>query len=472
MKKTISIILAVMFAISMIFIAAGCKTGTASETTVAAGTTVAETVAATTAEATTTAAAETTTGEVKKCRIWFWGEDEAKGITAWMEENAKLYHEKYPNVTWEVKHIPIDSIFTGLEAAMAAKDAPELNTVWGGLTTLQYAWADQAYAISDYVSAESINNTYEGARSGTVWKGKLWSMGFYMDPWYAMINKKIWSDSGLDPNNLPKNGEDFIAALKKVKAKGYTPYLIGMKDGYWTDFLSSTFAHEYYNDVSELRNAMVGGASFAEKPYSSWWYDVQAWRDAGLFNNDAMSLTLGEVMDVFSQGKSAYTNIVQPQAVYSGGILGDENIGVLVPPVTSTAKLNGYCAIPTNPLLIPKTCKYPEEAGKFLEFITSKERQEAMYAECGAFPISTLIDKSILKKGYDQTTYDLVTTKSCFSYQENIPAPVLEAEYAICEDLVAGKINADEAATKFEAAAVKWRNDYPKDVENYKGIGH
>ena len=142
MKKTISIILAAIFAISMVFVGAGCRTGAASETTAAAGTTVAETSAAATTAA-ETSAAETTTGEVKKCRIWFWGEDEAVGITAWMEENAKLYNEKYPNVTWEVTGLPLDSIFTGLEAAMAAGDAPELHTVWGGLTTLQYTWADE-----------------------------------------------------------------------------------------------------------------------------------------------------------------------------------------------------------------------------------------------------------------------------------------------------------------------------------------
>jgi len=464
-KRIIIMMLVVIFVASMGFVGAGCKEEAGmNEETVEEKTEVEE------AEE-VVEEPEEEAAEVKKCRIWFWGEDEAVGLTAWMEENAALYNQMYPNVEWEVTHLPIDSIFTGLEAAMEAGDAPELHTVWEGLTTLQYAFADQLYAISDYVSQEAIENTYEGPRAGTVWNGKLWSFGFYLDPWYAMINKQVWADSGLDPENLPSSGEEFVAALKKVKDAGYDPYVIGMKDGYWADFFASTYAHQYYNDVSELRNAMLGEASLADPPHNMWWKDIQTWRDEGLFNEDAMSLTLGEVMDVFAEGNSAYTNIVQPQAVYAGSILGDDNIGVLVPPVTSDAALDGYCAIPACPLIIPNTCKYPEEAGKFLEFITSVERQEAMYDQTGAFPITSLIERSVMKKDYDRETYDLVNNKSCWIYQDNIPVPVLEAMYSICQDLVAGNIDADEAAAQFEDAAEKWREDYPQDVENYRNIG-
>ncbi len=464
MKKITVLLLIFVVSITAVFLWAGCEVKSVQEPTGQETTAVETTVEEVTTEV-------TTAGEVKSCRIWFWGEDEAVGLTAWMEENAKLYNEMYPNVTWEVKHIPIDSIFTGLEAAMAANDAPELHTVWGGLTTLQYAFADQIYPITDYMSQEAIESTREGARTGTVWNGKLWSLGYYLDPWYAMINKQIWTEAGIDPNSVPDNSEDFISALQKIKDAGYTPYVIGMKDGYWADFFSSTYAHQYYNDVSELRKAIIGEESLSKPPHSLWWEDIQRWRDAKMFNEDAMSLTLGEVMDVFAEGKSGYTNCVQPQAVYVAGILGVDNVGVLVPPVTSSAKLDGYCAIPSNPLIIPKACKYPEEAGKFLEFITSKERQEAMYQQTGAFPISTLIDKSIMKTEYDKTTYELVSNKSCWTYQENIPVPVLEAMYSICQELVAGNIDAVEAAKQFETAAANWRKQYPQDVENYMGIG-
>ncbi|TFG59962.1 MAG: carbohydrate ABC transporter substrate-binding protein, partial [Spirochaetales bacterium] len=283
--------------------------------------------------------------------------------------------------------------------------------------------------------------------------------------------KKVWAASGLDPENPPKTYEGFIDALKKIKQAGFTPYVIGMKDGYWADFFSSPMGAQFYDNISQLRSAILGVTSLAAAPNNGWWKVVQDMRDLKLFNDDAMSLSLGEVMDVFAAGNAGFTNAVQPQAVYAASILGAENVGVMVPPVPSKTKLAGYCAIPTNPLIIPAKAKYPEEAGKFLEFAVSKERQMAMYQSTGAMPISDLIDPSIMKTGYDKTTIDIVLKKPTFTYQESIPVAVLESMYSICQELVGGSINADEAAAKFEKAAARWRQDYPEEVKNYKNIG-
>jgi len=408
--------------------------------------------------------------EVKKCRLWFWGEDEAVGLTAWWEENAKLYNEMHPDVEWEITHLDIDAIYTGLQAAMEAGDAPELHTVWSGMTTLQYAFTGEALPVSDYVSEEAISHVALGSRQATYWNGKLWSMGYYLDPWYSMYNKQVWADSGLDPDNPPTTYEDFLDALQKIKDAGFTPYAIGMKDGYYADFFSSPMGASFYNDISELRLAVLGEDSFADAPHNGWWKVVQDLRDRGFFNEDAMSLSLGEVMDVFAVGDVGFTNVVQPQAVYAGSILGDENIGVMVQPVPSDAALAGYCPIPANPLMIPAVAKYPEEAGKFLEFATSMERQLAMYESTGAMPISDLVDPSVMKKDYDKVTMDLILNKSTFTYQESMPVAVLEAMYSIAQELVGGNIDADEAAIKFEEAAAKWRQDYPNEFEKYKGL--
>ncbi len=183
-----------------------------------------------------------------------------------------------------------------------------------------------------------------------------------------------------------------------------------------------------------------------------------------------MSLSLGEVMDIFTGGDIGFTNCVQPQAVYAASILGEENIGVMVQPVPSSAALSGYCPIPSNPLIIPAVAKYPEEAGKFLEFALTPERQEAMYLQTGAMPISTKIDPSIMNTGFDETSLELILNKSAFTYQEAIPPAVLESMYAICQALIAGNIDAQEASIRFEAAAAQWRNDYPLELENYKDL--
>lgn len=407
-------------------------------------------------------------GQKKTCRIWFWGEDEAVGITDWMNENAQLYNQLHPDVTWEVTHLNIDAIYTGLKAAMEAKDAPELHTVWGGLNTLQFAWTGEIVPISDYVSKDTISHLYAGEKSGTFWNGKLWGVGMYLDPWYLAINKTVWKAAGLDPNKLPTNWKDFISALKKVKAAGYIPFIAGMKDGYFADFFSSAMQYEYYDSVEGYHRGMLGQESLAKAPHDQWWYNVQELRDQGLFNKDASSLTLGEVVDAFNKGKAACTSMVQPQVVQAIAALGKDNVTVMVCPVPSNAKMKGTMPIPVNPLIIPAVAKYKEEAGKFIEFFLSPERQAALYEKTGVLPASDYIPDSAMKTQADQITLRLTKTKSSFTYQEHTPPAVLESLYAICQELVAGDIDARTAAQKYEAAAAKWRTENPKDVENYR----
>jgi len=406
--------------------------------------------------------------EVKKCRVWFWGEDEAVGITDWMKENAALYMKQHPEESWEITHIDIDAIYTGFKAAVEAKDAPELHTAWSGLNTLQFAFTGEIVPVSDYVSKKVTDRIYPAEKQGAYWNGKLWNAALYLDPWYGMLNRKVWKAAGVDSDKFPTEWKEFVAALQKIKAAGYVPWSAGMKDGYYSDFFSSCMQYAYYNSVDEMHQGILGQTSMAKPPHDGWWYAVAELRDKKLLNDDVMSLSLAEGIDRFMKGDVGYSSCVQPQATMARTTLGDDAVDVAICPVPSKAKLAGHLPIPTNPLIMPAVAKYKQEAGKFIEFYLSAERQNALYAKTGVMPATDQVDPALMKNAVDRKTLEWVKTKACFTYQEHLPPSIMESMFAICQEMVGGDIGAKEAAQKFEDAVAKWRKENPKDVEYYK----
>ena len=465
MKKVMLIILIAVFAVTMVGLGSGCKAQTA-ETTAAEATAAETTVAETTAQ--TTAAVTTAAAEKKVCRIWFWGEDEAPGLTDFMQWVGDEYTKRIdPNVTWEVTHLDIDAIYTGFYAASEAGDAPELHTLWGGVLGFEPAWAGLLAPISDYVSEETLSRVIPDCRHDGYWNGQDWLIPLYVNPWPLMINKQVWKDSGLDPDNLPTTWAGFMDATKKISDAGFTPWCVGIKDGFFGGWFPSILAFQQYG-AGDYHKAIIGETSLAEPPQSNRWNQVEDLLKNGAFNPDVNSLSLAEGQDLFLQGNvgmihasgNAYMAMIAKT-------LGEENVAVWIPPVDSTSKYAGTIPVSSQPVAIPKAAKYKEEAGKFLEFFYSAEIQNEMYKQISVFSGSTELDRASMKTDLDRTLFDLVQNKPGWLYVWQHPGALEEASYAITQELLAGNIGAAEAAKRYEASAEKWRTENPEAVKNF-----
>jgi ABC-type glycerol-3-phosphate transport system substrate-binding protein len=402
-------------------------------------------------------------------RLWFWGEDEAPGLTDFLQHVGDLYTERIdPKVAWEITHLDIDQIYTGFYAAVEAKDAPELHTLWGGVLGLEPAWAGLLAPISDYVSEDTLSKIHPVHRHDGYWNGKDWLIPLYLNPWPLMINKKVWRDSGLDPDNLPTTWDGFMAAVRKIKASGYTPWCVGIKDGFYGTWFPSILQFQLYDSPADYHRAIIGDERLDQPPHSNRWYQVQDLYDNGAFNPDVNSLSLAEGQDLFLAGDvaiihasgNAYMNFLADE-------LGEENLALWIPPVDSRAKMAGKTPVATQPVVIPKVAKYKEEAGKFLEFFYTKEIQNEMYKTVSVFSGSTELDRSLMKNSLDRAIYDFALEPGlCYVWQH--PGALEEESYAISQKLLAGETDASGAARQFEQTARTWRKDNPEMVKNFE----
>jgi raffinose/stachyose/melibiose transport system substrate-binding protein len=407
-------------------------------------------------------------GEAKQARIWIWGEDEAPGLTDFLRRVGQMYSEKIdPSVKWEVTHLDIDEIYTGFYAAAEAKNAPELHTLWGGILGFEPGWAGHLAPISDYVSEKTLSHVLPPLRHDGYWNGKDWLIPLYVNPWPLMINKQVWQSAGVNADALPTTWAGFIAAVKKIKAAGSTPWCVGIKDGFYGTWFPAILQHQLYNDASDYLTAVVGLERLDQPPHSKRWTMVGELHDAGAFNPDVNSLSLAEGQDLFLQGNvgiihasgNAYMAMIAKQ-------LGEANTAVWIPPVDSKARSAGTMPLSTQPVGIPAAAKYKKEAGKFLEFFYSKEVQNQMYKEISVFSGSNELDRASMKTDLDRQLFDLAQKKAGMCYPWLHPGAIEEASYAITQKLLAGDIDAAQAAREYEQAAKKWRDENPEELKN------
>ena len=407
-------------------------------------------------------------GEAKQARIWIWGEDEAPGLTDFLRRVGQAYSEKIdPSVKWEVTHLDIDQIYTGFYAAAEAKDTPELHTLWGGILGFEPGWAGHLAPISDYVSEKTLSHVLPPLRHDGYWNGKDWLIPLYVNPWPLMINKQVWQSAGVNPDALPTTWAGFISAVKKIKAAGSTPWCVGIKDGFYGTWFPAILQHQLYNDASDYLKAVVGIERLDQPPHSKRWDMVADLHNAGAFNPDVNSLSLAEGQDLFLQGNvgiihasgNAYMAMIAKQ-------LGEANTAVWIPPVDSKARSAGTMPLSTQPVGIPAAAKYKKEAGKFLEFFYSKEVQNQMYKEISVFSGSNELDRASMKTNLDRQLFDLAQKKAGMCYPWLHPGAIEEASYAITQKLLAGDIDAAEAAREYEQAAKKWRDENPEQLKN------
>ena len=404
-------------------------------------------------------------------RISYWGEDEAPGLGDWIKETINLYNKQHPDVDIrpEVSLLAIDSIYPDFKAGVAAGDPPDLHMLWGGVLGLEEAWAGNVTPISDYWTEKDLSRIFSGTRGEGYWNGKQWMVPLYLDPWLAAINKNVWAKSGLDPDNPPTKWPQFVTALEKIKAAGFIPWAVGIKDGYYGGWFPSLIQYQYFDSFTDLHKAVVGEVKLTDPSQSGWWYAIQELRDKGLFNDDATSLTIAEGNDLFLQGNVGFVLGVQPVIAYYIKQMGEDTVGVMIAPSPGHGRLKGYLPVPSGAeLVLPINAKHKKIAADFMKFAYTRERANALHQQTGAFPGSNQLDPSVITIPQNKLIYKWMREKSTGAYNFNYPGAFEEALYSITQLFMAGEIDAKEAAAEYEKAAEKWRRNNPKAVENFK----
>ncbi|MEE1940029.1 extracellular solute-binding protein [Streptomyces sp. TRM 70361] len=381
---------------------------------------------------------------------------EGRGAEYW-KQAAKEYHAQHPDVTIKIQSVQNEDLDGKLQNALNSDSAPDIFLQRGGgkMQAMVNAGQIQALDLTDTDRA----NVGTAALEGVSIDGKVYAMPLDTQPEGIYYSKDLFEKAGITAP--PTTMDELKDAVAKLKAIGVAPIAVGAKDAW-------PAAHWYYNFA--LRECSQEAMQEAAKSLA---FDDACWTKAG---EDLASLL---ETDPFQKG--FLTSSSQQGAGSSAGLLanhkaamelmGNWNPGVIADLTPDKKPLPdlGWFPFPAVPggkgdptAIMGGAGGYslsknaPEEALGFLQFVVTKEQQEAYAEAFDTIPVNKDA-QGVVTESYNISALEAFN-KAAYSmqfldtvYGQNVG----NAMNIAVVNLMAGKGSAADIVKDVEAAAEK-----------------
>lgn len=395
--------------------------------------------------------------------VWYWGEQEAPGYKAYMEEMVARYEKENPGITVEAILQESDNLYSAFRTAEAAEEGPDIQYMWGGTQAMEDVWKGNVAPISDYLSEDDLSAIESASLMETNWDDKQWGIPAYGFTYGIAYDKEAMRTAGVDPEQPFGTWDEFMDCCQKLKEAGITPLGMGLKDGFLPAWIGIFLGQQNLNSVNEMIDLMSGNESFTDEKYAEWLYKIKELNDAGYINDDILSLDLYQGQQTIENGKAAMTLHTQAYAVSLEKSLGADKIGFAKAPVFGNGKFADSIASPSQVYVIPKSAKHKEGAAKFLMFLQEEENIKSLYDMANVMMpnvnfkeewLTSEVDKQVMKwkEEYDNFCYQLYF------------APMFESDGLIptIQKMFSEDLSPEDAAVELEEALEKCREQNPE----------
>ena len=397
--------------------------------------------------------------------MWYWGQQEAHGLSSFLAQSVQKYEALHPNITINTVLQSTDNLMPNFAAAAKAKKGPDIEYRWGGIWALQDAWDGNLAPISDYIPA-SERAHYLNATEDT-WDGKLWSAPWYVQPSFPILYRKdVFKSAGIA--SPPKTWDQLLSDCSTLRSKGITPMAGGVKDGWFGGWLFSLLGSESLTSIDELKQAVIGTKKFTDPDLSAWWTRLGQMISAKCWNDDIGSLDLYQAQQTWVDGKSAMTVTAGTDVRKFVSQVGGSKVGVMTMPVYANGVGAGKLGSTSQTLAISSWSPYKQQAADFIMFMHTQTELALFYKDTGAIPADDRFDSSLIDVPQVKQLYDY--SKNGAPYLENfIPTDLdSKANFGGVQLMFAGKATAAQAAQTMESDMARIRTIEPDLIDNFK----
>jgi raffinose/stachyose/melibiose transport system substrate-binding protein len=398
--------------------------------------------------------------------FWWWGETEAPGLNAWVDESVRLYAEQSGNTIRPTLQ-DTSIVISEFQTASAAQAAPDLQFLWNGIYHMESVWFDYLEPLNNLLDDAFLENT--NATQLSTYQGQQYRTGWYSVPLMWAYNKDIFDKAGLDADNPPKTWDEFMAANEDILAAGFTPITAGLKDGPWGEWFMGHATGQALDSPADAINLFIGDLDWRDPRYYEAWDRLdQLWK-AGFINDDMNSIDLYPGIDLFSTGQGAMTATVGPLLPATLGLLGPANVGVMPLPVFGEGKMAGLPIFDNQGLGISKQSSNKEVAADFLRFLHSPERVDAIWEGVQQFPTDKDWDGSVVEDETLRTVWETWVNGDNVPYISNLMPTLFwtDAMFVNSQKIISGEFTGEQAGDNAAAVTARWREQNPDLVENY-----
>ncbi len=290
---------------------------------------------------------------------------------------AKEYEAEHKSVKVDFKYIEGESYKEKLPTMLQSEDSrPSLVYSWGGgVMNAQYNSGFLKDITSEVSSVEG--NLAATATDAFKVDGKTVGVPFDTGLVAFFYNKKLFAQAGVNAEAI-KTWDDFLGAVKTLKAAGIVPIINGGGDKWPMHFYYSYLIMRIGGDHA-LADAKAGkDGGFKNPAFIEAGKRLRELAMLEPFQSGYLTTKYGEAAGMFGDGKGAmqlmgeWLPAMQGQSSTNGKGLSEDNIGILTFPVVSGGKGKSTDTLGgVHGFLVTKTA--PPEAVDFLKYFSQEK---------------------------------------------------------------------------------------------------
>jgi raffinose/stachyose/melibiose transport system substrate-binding protein len=378
--------------------------------------------------------------------------------TALWDKIAADYEKEHPGVKVEFKYLENEAFKAKLPTMLQSDDSrPSAFYSWGGGVMQAQDKAGFLKDISADVASSEANLATTADDAFKV-NGKAVGVPYEVGEVAFYYNKKLFEKAGVKAEDI-KSWDDFLGAVKKLKAAGITPIVVGAGEKwpmhFYYSYLVMRIGGEHaLADAKAGKNGGFKNATFVEagkrlrelaelEPFQPGYLQTSHAQSAGIFGDGKAAMDLMGQWLLGMQGPSST----------SGKGLAPEDIGILSFPLVpggagkATDTLGGI-----NGFLVTKTA--PKETVDFLNFFSQEKYAKEAAAEGAYIPVYKGAESAIKDPLVKHLANDLaVTTYHQNYFDQDLGPSVGRVINDISVAVAAGEMKPEAAAAAIQEAA-------------------
>ena len=302
----------------------------------------------------------------------------------WFTAKAREFEKTHPNIKINVNNS--SDATTDLRTRLVKNREPDVITINGDIN---YGMLAEAGVFHDFTDDEIVDKLNPGmvkiakslVQTEDQSKKRLYAIPYAGNASGYIINADVWEAAGEDPDNPPQTWSEFIALLKRFKAKGITPIEASTADP-WTlqaplSSLNSTLVPE--SEYSKLKDG--------SKTFSDLWSTVSD-ELIEIYQNYTQknpAVTYQQATQDLAGGQAA----ILPLGTYAIPqvrlINKKANLRFAQMPATDNVKEQQLTAGDDVMLTMGAHTKHEKEAREFVDFLMSEENVKDYSKQQSAF---------------------------------------------------------------------------------------
>ncbi|HOO32793.1 MAG TPA: ABC transporter substrate-binding protein [Thermotogota bacterium] len=324
---------------------------------------------------------------------------------SFFEEVVKEFEKENPDIKIDIQTIANDSFKEKIKVMLGTTEAPDVFFTWPGEFTNRFIRADKVLDITKYMLEDGSMFDYVGSQLiPFLYDGALYGLPYRLDGKVFVYNKEIFAKAGID--NPPETIDELMIDLEKIAALGMKPIAFGNE---------RPWAVSHY----------IAAVNQKSVPEAIWEIDIDpavgTWTDPGYvealeiyadlipyFNDFTNALKHDQARVAFMQGQHAlmYLEIVEIPEIERNAPEGfADKLGVFPFPATDGPGNQNYLVGYPEGFVCSAATKHPEEAVKFLKFLTGRQMGRLELEMLGWFNgIKNLVEPDEVKPIVYETT--------------------------------------------------------------------